>query len=73
MRGAGLGAPTAHAARLPSRRALCPGSHSRRQRVHQASVPGSPPGVPGSHGAALALGVPLRGGVVRALVGEEEG
>lgn len=68
MQRAGLG-PTA---RLPSWRALCPGSPSRGKWVCLASFSGSPARVPGDQGAALALGVPLRGGVLLALE-EEEG
>lgn len=62
VQSARLGAPTA-----PSRRALCPGSPRRGQRMRQASLTGSPVRVPGSQGAALALGVPLRRGGVQAL------
>lgn len=72
MQRAGLGAPVAPTARLPSWRAQCPGSPSRGKRVCLASFSGSPAGVPGDQGAALALGVPLRGGVLRALQERED-
>lgn len=62
VQSAGLGAPAA-----PSWRALCPGSPRQGQRMHQAGLAGSPAWVPGRQGAALALGVPVRGGGARAL------
>lgn len=67
MQGASLGAPVARSAGLPCQGALCPGSPSNRKRVHRGSFEGSSAWVPGSHGAALALGALLRDGVVHAL------
>ena len=46
------------------REALCPGTPHGRERVLQASLLGSPTGVPGRRGAALGLRVALGTGVV---------
>lgn len=59
-----VGAPAARAAGWPSWEALCPGTPHGRERVLQASLLGSPTGVPGRRGAALGLRVALGTGVV---------
>lgn len=61
------GAPAAAPARLPFWSALGPRSPGRGERVPRAALTSSPAGAPGGEGAALALGVPLRSGVGRAL------